>query len=178
VSPATVESLPVLACDGVSLREVELSDAAALTALFQRPEVSQHLDPPPATAADFSRWIHLSLSRRAEDRAACYTLVTGKDEVSGLFMAMRFEEHDRAEIGFAIAPHLWGTGVFGKTIEVYLDFLFNEWGVKTLVGKTQVHNGRAMGAMRKVGAKVIEETERNGNREYVWTIERPARRAF
>ncbi len=29
-----------------------------------------------------------------------------------------------------------------------------------------------MGAMRKVGAKVIEETERNGNREYVWTIER------
>ncbi len=172
VSPATVESLPVLACDGVRLREVELSDAAALTALFQRPEVSEHLDPPPATPADFCRWITLSQSRRAEDRAACYTLLTGRDEVTGLFMALRFEEHDRAEIGFAIAPHLWGTGVFGKTIEVYLDFLFNEWGVKTLVGKTQVRNARAMGAMRKVGAKVIEETERNGNREYVWTIER------
>jgi RimJ/RimL family protein N-acetyltransferase len=154
------------------LREVELSDAAALTALFQRPEVSEHLDPPPATPADFSRWISLSLSRRAEDRAACYTLITGRDEVSGLFMAVRFEEHDRAEIGFAISPHLWGTGVFGKTIDVYLDFLFNEWGVKTLVGKTQVRNARAMGAMRKVGAQVIEETDRNGNREYVWTIER------
>ena len=172
VSPATVESLPVLACDGVRLREVELSDAAALTALFQRPEVSEHLDPPPATPLDFCRWINLSQSRRAEDRAACYTLITGQDEVTGLFMALRFEEHDRAEIGFAIAPHLWGTGVFGKTIEVYLDFLFNDWGVKTLVGKTQVRNARAMGAMRKVGAKVIEETERNGKREYVWTIER------
>ncbi len=172
VSPATVESLPVLACDGIRLREVELSDAAALTALFQMPEVSEHLDPPPATMADFCRWISLSQSRRAEDRAACYTLLTGKDEVTGLFMALRFEEHDRAEIGFAIAPHLWGTGVFRKTIDVYLDFLFNEWGVKTLVGKTQVSNARAMGAMRKVGAKVIEENERNGNREYVWTIER------
>ena len=167
-----MESLPVLACDGIRLREVELSDAAALTTLFQLPEVSEHLDPPPATPADFCRWITLSQSRRAEDRAACYTLLTGRDEVSGLFMAVRFEEHDRAEIGFAIAPHLWGTGVFGKTIEVYLDFLFNEWGVKTLIGKTQVRNVRAMGAMRKVGAKVIEETERNGNREYVWTIER------
>ncbi len=172
VSQATVESLPVLVRDGIRLREVHLSDAAALTALFQMPEVSEHLDPPPATIADFGSWITLSQSRRAEGRAACYTLLTGNDEVTGLFMALRFEERDRAEIGFAIAPHLWGTGVFQKTIDAYLDFLFNEWGVKTLVGKTQVRNARAMGAMRKVGAKVIEENERNGNREYVWTIER------
>ena len=53
-------------------------------------------------------------------------------------MALRFEDHDRAEIGFAIAPQLWGTGVFQKSIDAYLDFLFNEWGVKTLIGKTQV----------------------------------------
>jgi RimJ/RimL family protein N-acetyltransferase len=172
VSPATVESLPVLAHEGIRLREVELSDASALTTLFQLPEVSEYLDPPPATPDDFCRWINLSQSRRAEGRAACYTLLTGQDEVTGLFMALRFEEPDRAEIGFAIAPHLWGTGVFRKTIDVYLDFLFKEWGVKTLVGKTEVRNARALGAMQKVGAKVIEENERNGKREYVWTIER------
>jgi RimJ/RimL family protein N-acetyltransferase len=172
VTQATVESLPVLVRDGIRLREVHLSDTAALMALFQRPEVAEHLDPPPATIEDFSHWIALSHSRRADGRAACYTLLTGKDEVSGLFMALRFEDRDRAEIGFAMAPHLWGTGVFQKTIDCYLDFLFNEWGIKTLVGKTQVANHRAMGAMRKVGAKVIEENERNGHREYVWTIER------
>jgi RimJ/RimL family protein N-acetyltransferase len=169
-----VESLPVLVRDGIRLREVHFSDAAALTALFQMPEVSKHLDPPPATIADFGSWIALSHSRRANGRAACYTLLTGDDEVTGLFMALRFEDMDRAEIGFAMAPQLWGTGVFLKSIEVYLDFLFNEWGVKTLVGKTQVSNVRALGAMRKVGAKVIEENVRNGNAEYVWTIERSA----
>jgi RimJ/RimL family protein N-acetyltransferase len=167
-----VESLPVLVRDGIRLREVHVSDAAALTALFQMPEVSKHLDPPPATIADFVSWIALSHSRRANGRAACYTLLTGDDEVTGLFMALRFEDMDRAEIGFAMAPQLWGTGVFLKSIEVYLDFLFNEWGVKTLVGKTQVSNVRALGAMRKVGAKVIEENVRNGTAEYVWTIER------
>ena len=172
VSQATVESLPVLACEGIRLREVHQSDAAALSALFQLPEVAQYLDPPPQTIADFGAWIALSQSRRADDRAACYSLITGKDEISGLFMALRFEERERAEIGFAMAPHLWGTGVFQKTIDLYLNFLFNDWGVKLLVGKTQVRNARAMGAMRKVGAKVIEENERNGNREYVWTIER------
>jgi RimJ/RimL family protein N-acetyltransferase len=156
----------------IRLREVHLSDAAALTALFQRQDVSAHLDPPPATIADFGSWIALSQSRRADGRAACYTVLTGDDQVSGLFMALRFEELDRAEIGFAIAPHLWGTGVFQNAIELYLDFLFKDWGVKTLIGKTQVMNARAMGAMRKLGARVIEETVRNGNREYIWTIER------
>ena len=172
VSQATVESLPVLVRDGIYLREVHLSDAAALTTLFQSPEVSKHLDPPPATIADFGNWIALSQSRRAEGRAACYTLITGNEEITGLFMALRFEERDRAEIGFAMAPHLWGTGVFRTSIDVYLDFLFNEWGVKTLIGKTQISNVRALGAMRKLGAKVIEENERNGHPEYVWTIER------
>ena len=136
------------------------------------PEVSAHLDPPPATIADFTNWIMLTQSRRAEGRAACYTLVTGNEEVTGLFMALRFDDPGRAEIGFAMAPHLWGTGVFQEVIEVYLDFLFLDWGIKTLVGKTQVRNVRAMGAMRKVGARILEQVERNGPPEYVWTIER------
>jgi RimJ/RimL family protein N-acetyltransferase len=167
-----VESLPVLVRDGIRLREVDLADAAALTALFQLPEVSKHLDPPPATPADFSSWIALSVSRRVEGRAACYTVLDPADEAVGLFMALRFEDQDRAEIGFAMAPRLWGTGAFQKAAGAYLDFLFTHWRVKTLVGKTQVRNERAMGAMRKLGAIVLEEAERNGHAEYVWTIER------
>jgi RimJ/RimL family protein N-acetyltransferase len=167
-----VDSLPVLACDGIRLREVHLSDAAALTALFQLPAVSAHLDPPPATPAEFGSWITLSQARRADGKAACYTLLTGKDEVSGLFMALRFDDPDQAEIGFAMAPHLWGTGVFVKAIDLYLAFLFEQWGVKTLVGKTLARNERGVGAMRKLGATVIDKADRNGVPEYVWTLER------
>ena len=173
VSQATVHALPVLLQDAVCLREVDLPDAAALVALFARADVSAHLDPPPATVADFGAWIALSRSRRADNRAACYTPVTGNQEVSGLFMALRLDgDEDRAEIGFAIAPSLWGTGVFQKAVTLYLDFLFNEWGVKTLVGKTLVRNVRGVGAMRKLGAKVVAESARNGQPEYIWTLER------
>ena len=83
---------------------------------LRRPDVSAHLDPPPATVADFSSWIALSQARRADDRAACYTLLTGNQEVSGLFMALRLDGDSRAEIGFAMAPALWGTGVFQKAV--------------------------------------------------------------
>ena len=172
VSQATVDSLPVLVCDGIRLREVHLSDAAALTALFQMPDVSAYLDPPPATIDEFGSWIALSQSRRANRRAACYTLLTGNDQVSGLFMALRTEDTDRAEIGFALDPQLWGTGVFIKTMNLYLDFLFEQWGVKTLLGKTLEQNDRGVGAMRKLGANVIERSIRNGVPEFIWTIER------
>ena len=159
-------------CGDIRLREVHLSDAAALTALFQLPAVAAHLDPPPATAKEFGAWIALSQSRRAEGKAACYTLLTGSEEVSGLFMALRFDHPDRAEIGFALAPRLWGSGVFMTAIELYLDFLFTQWGVRTLVGKTLARNERGVGAMRKLGATVIETADRNGVPEYVWTLER------
>ena len=76
------------------------------------------------------------------------------------------------EIGFALAPRLWGTGVFQQAVSCYLEFLFKGWGVKTLVGKTLVRNARGVGAMRKLGAKVVEESIRNGHAEYIWTLER------
>ena len=65
-----MESLPVLARGDVRLREVHLADAAALNALFKKPEVSKHLDPPPASIDEFTSWIELSLERRAKNRAA------------------------------------------------------------------------------------------------------------
>jgi RimJ/RimL family protein N-acetyltransferase len=72
-----------------------------------------------------------------------------------------------------MAPALWGSGVFKRAVDLYLDFLFNEWGVKTLVGRTLVRNARGVGAMRKLGATIIEESIRNGQPEYTWTLQRP-----
>ena len=134
--------------DGIRLREVHLSDAAALTALFQMPDVSKHLDPPPGNdrgLRDLDRAQPVAPRRRP--RRLLHAAHRCKDEVTGLFMALRFEDIERAEIGFAIAPQLWGTGVFMKIDRrSTCDFLFNEWGVKTLIGKTQVERTSAASA--------------------------------
>lgn len=171
MSQATcVESLPVLRRGEVCLREVDPRDSAALLELFARPEVAAHLSPPPATIAEFNRWIALSHTRRRERRAACYTLLTGNSDALGLFMALRLEHEGHAEIGFAIAPQLWGTGVFVTATDIYLEFLFEKWDVTTLMGRTLQRNARGVGAMRKLGATVIEQADRNGELELIWTV--------
>jgi RimJ/RimL family protein N-acetyltransferase len=168
---ACVTNLPVLTQDDVCLREVCAADAAALVALFARPEVSAHLSPPPANVEAFHGWIDLSHARRIEGRAACYTLLTGSNQdVSGLFMALRRESAGEAELGFAMAPHLWGTGVFMRAARIYLNFLFTEWGVTRLVGHTLKRNERGVGAMKKLGATVIDTVDKKGEPEFVWTI--------
>ena len=98
-------------------------------------------------------------------RGAFYAHFTSKDDL--------FAETIRAGHGLLARARADGAV---PAIDAYLDFLFTEWGVKTLISKTQVRNVRALGAMRKVGAKVREEAERNGKLEYIWTLEPSDRR--
>jgi hypothetical protein len=98
------EVLPCLKRGSVRLREVRVEDAAALTELFKDPEVSQFLSPPPATPEEFTQWIELSRARHLDERAACFTVFTGDDEVTGLFLCVRASSAEpTAEIGFALS---------------------------------------------------------------------------
>jgi len=173
--------LPELRCDRVRLREVCDEDAPPLAILFARPEVSAHLSPPPATEDAFLDWIRLFRSKRAEGQATCYALIEDGENPAGIFMSYRTNASEpTAEVGFAMAPHLWGTGIFCPTALVFVDFLFARWNVTSLTGRTLVRNHRALGAMRKLGAIIVEETQRDGKPELIWTIRRdddsPSRR--
>jgi RimJ/RimL family protein N-acetyltransferase len=79
---------------------------------------------------------------------------------------------NEAEIGFALAPHLWGTGVFQSAAEVYIDTLFARWPIARLIGRTLARNHRGLGAMRKLGATIVEHTQREDETEFVWAIKR------
>lgn len=171
--PLGDDPLPELANGRVRLREVQVGDAAALTELFARREVSEHLSPPPGTVEAFTEWIEMCLERRREGRAACYAVLDSNGRVSGLFMCLRMApDANEAEIGFALAPHLWGTGVFQSAAEVYIDTLFARWPIARLIGRTLARNHRGLGAMRKLGATIVEHTQREDETEFVWAIKR------
>lgn len=170
-----IDTLPALAGQKVKLREVSAEDAAALTALFATEEVSAFLSPPPATVDEFTTWIGLSRARHAENKAACYSVFTGEGQLVGLFMCVRgTPTEDTAEIGFALSPTVWGTGLFRETADLYVTFLFKHWTLPTLTGRTLARNHRGLGAMRKLGATIVEQTIREGEAEFVWQIRRPA----
>jgi RimJ/RimL family protein N-acetyltransferase len=148
------DGLPVLRANGVTLRELRLSDAPALLALLTAEEVTRFISPPPTTLAGFERFITWTERERKAGHHVCFAVVPdGYDTAVGLFQVRQLDKtFVTAEWGFAIAAEFWGQGLFTKGAALVVEFAFDVVGVRRLEARSAVENGRGNGALRKIGA--------------------------
>ena len=148
------QGLPVLQGDGITLRELRTSDAAALLALLTTEEVTRFISPPPTTLEGFERFIQWAECERAAGRYACFAVVPdGCDTAVGLFQVRQLDPmFGTAEWGFALASPFWGSGMFVTGAKLVIDFAFDVIGAHRLEARAVVQNGRGNGALRKIGA--------------------------
>jgi RimJ/RimL family protein N-acetyltransferase len=172
------QALPVLQGNGITLRELRISDAASLLALLTTEEVTRFISPPPTTVEGFERFIQWARSERAAGRYVCFAVVPdGYDTAVGLFQVRQLEPtFGTAEWGFALGSAFWGSGLFAAGAELVIDFAFEGIGVHRLEARAAVQNGRGNGALRKIGAVqegVLRKSFLRGGRyldQALWTI--------
>lgn len=145
---------PVLRGAMADLRVVEPADAPALFALLASEEVSRFGTAPPASLAQFERFIEWSTAERLAGRHFCFAVVPhGFDAAVGLFQLRQIEPgFTSAEWGFALGSAFWGTGLFVDTAPLVLDFVFSALGAHRLEARAVAANGRGNGALQKLGA--------------------------
>lgn len=148
------ERLPVLTAAGVVLRELQLSDAAALRAHLTTRDVERFISPAPSTIEGFERFIGWTQTERAAGRYACYGVVPqGMSEVVGLFQVRQLvPSFEVAEWGFALGRPFWGTGIFAAAARSVIEFATTRIGVRRLEARASVFNARGNGALQKIGA--------------------------
>jgi len=148
------QALPVLAGSMVTLRELRISDAAALLTMLSSEEVARFISPPPTTIEGFERFIAWTHRERAAGNYACFAVVPhGMDSAIGIFQVRQLEPgFGTAEWGFAIGSAFWGTGVFVDGARMVIDFAFNTIQTHRLEARAAILNGRGNGALRKIGA--------------------------
>ena len=148
------KGLPVLTSGGVTLRELQLSDAPSLLAMLTTEEVARFISPPPTTVEGFERFIIWANAERQAGRYACFAVVPkGMQTAIGIFQVRQLEPgFGSAEWGFAIGSAFWGSGIFTTGAELVLQFSFETIGVHRLEARAAVRNGRGNGALRKIGA--------------------------
>ena len=171
------QQLPVLASDGVVLRQLRQSDAASLFMLLTTEEVARFITPPPTTVAGFEQFIAWAIARQRQGKAAFFAVtVRGSDAPIGLFQVRVLDDFATAEWGFALGSPYWGTGVFAKGASMALEFSFETLGVERLEARSMVANARGNAALRKVGATtegVLRKSFEKGGRrhdQYLWSI--------
>lgn len=175
--PAWTQGLPTVRGDGLTLREPEPSDAPALRRLAA-PEVTRYVPPSPDTVEGFERFVNWTHARRKTGTYVCYAVVPeGEDGPAGIFQIRQLEPTFKtAEWGFLFASAYWGTGLFIRSAPMVLDFAFDTLGVHRLEARAAAANGRANGALRKLGATLEGQLTRSfllGGQYYddgLWSI--------
>lgn len=172
--------LPVLKGAGVTLRELRVSDAPTLLEMLTTGDVARFISTPPGDVEGFERFITWARRERANGRYACFAVVPdGLHNAVGLLQLRELEPGFRtAEWGFAIGSPFWGTGVFAEAAKSMLRFAFETIGADRLEARVVVSNGRAKGALTKIGAvreRVLRNSfERAGQHldQALWSIAR------
>jgi ribosomal-protein-alanine N-acetyltransferase len=146
--------LPILTGDGITLRELQLSDAPSLLAMLTTDEVTRFISPPPTTVDGFERFIRWTHQQRAAGKSLVFGVVpAGMSTAVGLFQVKALApDFSTAEWGFALGSPFWGTGLFVEAARLVLDFAFGTMEIHRLEARAAVQNGRGNGALRKLGA--------------------------
>jgi len=147
--------LPVLTTSRLTLREVRLSDAAALHAVALCPDVARFMWPAPTEFDAFQRFIEWTWGERAAGKYVGFAIVPkGAVVPAGLFELRQMQpSFFRAELGFFIDPAYWGTGLFTEAARLVLDFAFRVVGIHRIEARATVDNVRSNRALRRLGAQ-------------------------
>src|SRR5262245_42085321 len=146
--------VPVLNGIGITLRELQLSDASSLLPLVTADEVTGFITPPPATIDGLERFIAWTHRRRAAGQNVCFGIVPGGlDTAVGLFQIRATTTNfETAEWGVILGSSYWGTGLFLEGARLVVEFAFEQLQAHRLEARAAVRNGRGNGALKKVGA--------------------------
>lgn len=177
-SPSWRSELPTLTARLVTLREPRASDLRPLMDLLLLADASRFGIDEPVSEVSVQQLLD-RISRDRESGVAFTFLVTisSSRAIAGLVQARQIDlSWESAEWECTLSPSWRGTGVFLETARLVGSFAFGAVGVHRLEARVLLQNGRANGALRKLGAVqegVLRESVRRGSEyldQVLWSV--------
>ncbi len=149
---------PILETERLLLREWEESDAADLFALYSNENVVLYtpitaytsLEQAVTKAANFRDWF------RVKQTSITWAVVlkdTGKI-IGECSLHSLSPENQRAEVGYAYSPEVWGKGIASESIQKLVDFAFTDFSlfpINRLEANTDPRNIASAKLLEKLG---------------------------
>jgi RimJ/RimL family protein N-acetyltransferase len=170
--------LPSLAGRSVLLREPTAHDLGSIVDLLSLSDASRFgLDEPPSDVA-VQQLIERAIRDRTNGLSFTYLIVLASARtLVGMAQVRQLDPaFEAAEWECTIAPSVRGTGIFLEAVRLVGSFAFGSVGVHRLEARVLLQNGRANGALRKLGAVqegVLRRSVRRGDEyldQVLWSI--------
>jgi RimJ/RimL family protein N-acetyltransferase len=152
--PAWTMRLPTLKGQLVTMREIDLLDAAVLMEALEPADLEISIEPVPTSPDQFRRYISWVQSQRSAGRAAGFAIVPrGSRRAAGL-VQIRLDDVSgaAAEWGLVLAQRFRGTGAALEAAQLLAGFAFETLGVHRLEARASGIDPRSTGLFRKMGA--------------------------
>jgi RimJ/RimL family protein N-acetyltransferase len=170
--------LPTLTGRTVTLREPTAQDLGPLVDLLSLGDATRFGLEEPVTDVEIQELIDRAARERAAGGAFTYVItMASARSVAGLMQVRRLDPaFEAAEWECTVAPSLRGTGIFMEAARLLGSFAFGTVGVHRLEARVLLQNGRASGALRKLGAVqegVLRRSVRYGNDYFdqvLWSV--------
>jgi len=148
------DDLPVLTARTVTLREPISSDLGPLVDLLSLGDATRFALDEPVSEVALQQLIERVARDRAAGRAFTYVItLTATRTVIGLLQVRQLDPgFEAAEWECTLAPSWRGSGVFVEAARLVGSFAFGSVGANRLEARVPVRDGRANGALRKLGA--------------------------
>ena len=171
-------ALPTLTARLVTLREPTASDLRPLMDLLLLADASRFgIDEPVSEVSVQQLLDRISRDREAGIAFTFLVTISSSRAVAGLVQARQIDlSWESAEWECTLAPSWRGTGAFLETARLVGSFAFGTVGVHRLESRVLLQNGRANGALRKLGAVqegVLRESVRRGSAyldQVLWSV--------
>jgi RimJ/RimL family protein N-acetyltransferase len=153
-APNWRNELPTLSGRVVTLREVASQDLGPLVDLLALGDATRFGIDEPVTDVAVQELIERAPRERASGLSFTYVIVlTAARTVAGLVQVRQLDPaFEAAEWECTIAPSSRGIGIFMEAARLVGSLTFGSVGAHRLEARVLVQNGRANGALRKLGA--------------------------
>jgi RimJ/RimL family protein N-acetyltransferase len=170
--------LPILTGRVVTLREPAAQDLGPLVDLLSIGDATRFGIEEPVTDVEIQELIDRAARDRSAGLAFTYVItLSAARSVAGLMQVRRLDPvFEAAEWECTIAPSLRGTGIFMEAARLLGSFGFGSVGTHRLEARVLLQNGRASGALRKLGAVqegVLRRSVRYGSEYFdqvLWSL--------
>jgi RimJ/RimL family protein N-acetyltransferase len=170
--------LPTLSARLVTLREASTGDLRPLMDLLLLADASRFGIEEPVSEVAVQELLDRVTQDRAAGRAFTYLVTIGATRaIAGLVQVRQIDlSWESGEWECTLSPSWRGTDVFLETARLVGSFAFGTVGVHRLEARVPLQNGRANGALRKLGAVqegVLRESLRRGGEyldQVLWSV--------
>ncbi len=153
--------IPQLSTRHLLLRSLEEGDAHAVFRLRSDPSVMRFIPKPLNTRVEQSlRMIQDFRQAAAQGDSIMWgILVKGSPNVVGYIGFWRLvKEEDRAEIGYALHPDLWGQGLMTEALQATLEFGFRDLGLRVVEAQVTPDNTASVHVLNSNGFRLRQSS--------------------